>query len=140
MLYDDACCRLSLFYIVLFCITSLDNLCDFFTCFVNMLRSICFFKQKTADEWRVSDWSSDVCSSDLNDGWYPEPDNLLRQDAYSLVNARVSFNFNDHASMSVWGRNLTNKFYYTILTANSLASVGSPEAPRTYGITLETKF
>src|SRR3546814_183087 len=65
MLYDDACCRLSLFYIVLFCITSLDNLCDFFTCFVNMLRSICFFKQKTADEWRISDWSSDVCSSDL---------------------------------------------------------------------------
>src|SRR3546814_9809464 len=27
---------------------------------------ICFFcKQKTADEMRISDWSSDVCSSDL---------------------------------------------------------------------------
>src|SRR3546814_4224657 len=25
----------------------------------------CFFKQKTADEVRISDWSSDVCSSDL---------------------------------------------------------------------------
>src|SRR3546814_9201372 len=25
-----------------------------------------FFKQKTADELRISDWSSDVCSSDLN--------------------------------------------------------------------------
>src|SRR3546814_2428316 len=25
----------------------------------------CFFKQKTADEMRISDWSSDVCSSDL---------------------------------------------------------------------------
>src|SRR3546814_8749259 len=24
-----------------------------------------FFKQKTADEVRISDWSSDVCSSDL---------------------------------------------------------------------------
>src|SRR3546814_6300172 len=24
-----------------------------------------FFKQKTADELRISDWSSDVCSSDL---------------------------------------------------------------------------
>src|SRR3546814_10099979 len=24
-----------------------------------------FFKRKTADEWRISDWSSDVCSSDL---------------------------------------------------------------------------
>src|SRR3546814_9948421 len=30
--------------------------CDFF---------FFFFKQKTAYEWRISDWSSDVCSSDL---------------------------------------------------------------------------
>src|SRR3546814_5928116 len=27
----------------------------------------CFFKQKTAYEMRISDWSSDVCSSDLLD-------------------------------------------------------------------------
>src|SRR3546814_4742252 len=26
---------------------------------------VVFFKQKTADEMRISDWSSDVCSSDL---------------------------------------------------------------------------
>src|SRR3546814_6039086 len=30
-----------------------------------------FFKQKTAYEMRISDWSSDVCSSDL-----PAPDGL----------------------------------------------------------------
>src|SRR3546814_19151601 len=30
-----------------------------------------FFKQKTAYEMRISDWSSDVCSSDLKYGWYP---------------------------------------------------------------------
>src|SRR3546814_4811834 len=33
-----------------------------------MLMSVChffFFKQKTAYEMRISDWSSDVCSSDL---------------------------------------------------------------------------
>src|SRR3546814_2877821 len=29
-----------------------------------------FFKQKTAYEMRISDWSSDVCSSDLRD-WQP---------------------------------------------------------------------
>src|SRR3546814_5471617 len=29
---------------------------------------IFFFKQKTAYEMRISDWSSDVCSSDLRDG------------------------------------------------------------------------
>src|SRR3546814_14200582 len=27
-----------------------------------------FFKQKTAYDMRISDWSSDVCSSDLRDG------------------------------------------------------------------------
>src|SRR3546814_7811864 len=31
-----------------------------------MLIAVCFFfKQKTAYEMRISDWSSDVCSSDL---------------------------------------------------------------------------
>src|SRR3546814_4417420 len=29
------------------------------------LYCFCFFKQKTAYEMRISDWSSDVCSSDL---------------------------------------------------------------------------
>src|SRR3546814_7040247 len=30
-----------------------------------MLRCFFFFKQKTSYEMRISDWSSDVCSSDL---------------------------------------------------------------------------
>src|SRR3546814_5567428 len=30
-----------------------------------MLSYVVFFKQKTAYEMRISDWSSDVCSSDL---------------------------------------------------------------------------
>src|SRR3546814_10966733 len=30
-----------------------------------------FFKQKTAYEMRISDWSSDVCSSDLNENVPP---------------------------------------------------------------------
>src|SRR3546814_10709728 len=36
----------------------------FVVCFV-------FFKQKTAYEMRISDWSSDVCSSDLGPGGHP---------------------------------------------------------------------
>src|SRR3546814_1210676 len=32
-----------------------------------VLFSFFFFKQKTAYEMRISDWSSDVCSSDLRD-------------------------------------------------------------------------
>src|SRR3546814_4952260 len=41
--------------IVLLCVCILDLICVYFF----------FFKQKTAYEMRISDWSSDVCSSDL---------------------------------------------------------------------------
>src|SRR3546814_20337938 len=34
-------------------------------CFSAMFSCFFFFKQKTAYEMRISDWSSDVCSSDL---------------------------------------------------------------------------
>src|SRR3546814_1759031 len=34
--------------------------------YVLYLKSFFFFKQKTAYEMRISDWSSDVCSSDLS--------------------------------------------------------------------------
>src|SRR3546814_2183354 len=42
--------------------------------------TICFFffKQKTAYEMRISDWSSDVCSSDLADPQVPETANQER--------------------------------------------------------------
>src|SRR3546814_5452279 len=38
-----------------------------------------FFKQKTAYEMRISDWSSDVCSSDLDVTLVRERDVLLRR-------------------------------------------------------------
>src|SRR3546814_10627331 len=34
-------------------------------CYVLIVLFFFFFKQKTAYEMRISDWSSDVCSSDL---------------------------------------------------------------------------
>src|SRR3546814_9622266 len=43
------------------------------SCYVWFVVVVFFFKQKTAYERRISDWSSDVCSSDLVDlatlGW-----------------------------------------------------------------------
>src|SRR3546814_8663080 len=48
-----------------------------------------FFKQKTAYEMRISDWSSDVCSSDLN---RPEMGPRLRGDT-GLKNRNPSFPF-----------------------------------------------
>src|SRR3546814_3138103 len=36
-----------------------------------------FFKQKTAYEMRISDWSSDVCSSDLRGDLVPRTDGTV---------------------------------------------------------------
>src|SRR3546814_6140140 len=41
----------------------------FFMCYVVLF----FFKQKAAYELRISDWSSDVCSSDLSLSWKEVP-------------------------------------------------------------------
>src|SRR3546814_10088449 len=49
------------------------------TCFLIHHSNLCydfmffFFKQKTAYEMRISDWSSDVCSSDLGGGALHRP-------------------------------------------------------------------
>src|SRR3546814_1020374 len=43
---------------------------------------VCFFKQKTAYEIRSSDWSSDLCSSDLGSPDFPnlETEEVKQQD------------------------------------------------------------
>src|SRR3546814_6074388 len=43
-------------------------LCYFFSVFFIAVYCCLFVKQKTAYELRISDWSSDVCSSDLTPG------------------------------------------------------------------------
>src|SRR3546814_6648208 len=50
-----------------------------------------FFKQKTAYEMRISDWSSDVCSSDLTDSAdsAPPPANLRHLVARTTTERRT---------------------------------------------------
>src|SRR3546814_6919654 len=48
---------------------------------------IFFFKQKTAYEMRISDWSSDVCSSDLVRTYEQELDALLKERGINDVTA-----------------------------------------------------
>src|SRR3546814_3146636 len=46
------------------CIDGVIAYC-FLVIIVTYVQELCFCKQKTAYEMRISDWSSDVCSSDL---------------------------------------------------------------------------
>src|SRR3546814_5323862 len=54
--------------------------CSFISCLCREWTVCCFiffFKQKTAYEMRISDWSSDVCSSDLHRLAHSRGDALL---------------------------------------------------------------
>src|SRR3546814_6444868 len=60
---------------------------------------IFFFKQKTADEMRISDWSSDVCSSDLL---------VVSKVEDSMAELRVVRDYRA-AKTSVWGIHAKNR-------------------------------
>src|SRR3546814_7176417 len=56
---------------------------------------LCFFKQKTAYEVRISDWSSDVCSSDLRDS---SPDTDRHRHLVGRRSHRTHFHAHEHQS------------------------------------------
>jgi iron complex outermembrane recepter protein len=71
-----------------------------------------------------------------NDGWYSEPENRLRQGAYSLVNASAGWNSLDKRySVQLWGKNLGNTIYAAQLDASSSGDNREAAPGRTFGVT-----
>ncbi|ATE65730.1 TonB-dependent receptor [Rhizorhabdus dicambivorans] len=81
-----------------------------------------------------------------NSGYFHEPDNLLREPAYSLVNASIKWTSeNKRLSVSLWGNNLSNEAVANVRGINAVGGGRyvqrvSYAAPRTYGVTVGTKF
>ena len=68
----------------------------------------------------------------------------LEQGAYALLSGHIDWeSSNGRWNASVWGKNLTNKFYFTS-RVDLLAGFGFDynhiSAPRTFGVTVGTKF
>src|SRR3546814_2687264 len=72
---------------------------------ISFCSSVCFFffffKQKTAYEMRISDWSSDVCSSDLQ----PRPDIVVTADHGSQRRSNMPFMAGPQALGKHWIKN-----------------------------------
>jgi iron complex outermembrane receptor protein len=76
-----------------------------------------------------------------NSGWFAEPDNRLQQRAYNLVNAQLYLALmNDHFRFKVWARNLNNAAYAQSLASQANGDYIQYAPPRTYGVTVETRF
>src|SRR3546814_10168931 len=70
---------------------------------------------------RISDWSSDVCSSDL---------------AYGTVNASLGLKHESGWSVSLWAKNLFDKYYWSAVASNTNVVVRFANQPRTWGLTV----
>jgi iron complex outermembrane receptor protein len=59
---------------------------------------------------------------------------LATQPGYSLFNANIGFGEEHGWRLEAFGRNLTDKKYYSFLAGNGIAPGGVVGDPRTYGI------
>lgn len=85
-------------------------------------------------------WSADLFTY-YNSGWYGQPDNILHQSSYWLVNANVGWQSpSGKYFVSLWGKNLTNQVYATTLAGTDFASGVQYAPPRTYGVSVGVNF
>jgi iron complex outermembrane recepter protein len=73
---------------------------------------------------------------------YPyEAANRLRQDSYTLLNASLGWTSNDgRYGITLWGNNLSNKYYLQSGVSTALGDLTIPAPPRTYGINFKVKL
>jgi iron complex outermembrane receptor protein len=73
--------------------------------------------------------------------FYWDADNRIQQPAYGLVNANLTWESpNGRWKTELWGKNLTDKEYFTFGSSAANGDIGSPAAPRTYGVRFTAKF
>ena len=77
-----------------------------------------------------------------NSGYFAEPDNVVRQQAYAVVDLSAEWRPNGRApSVRLWVLNLTDSQYYNSLAAVATAGVlQSPAAPRRFGASIGYDF
>jgi iron complex outermembrane recepter protein len=75
-----------------------------------------------------------------NDGYFTQPDNILRQPSYNLLAGGAKLDFANGMNARLWMRNILNEKVFNTLQAGTFDSNASYQAPRTYGITLGMKF
>ena len=76
-----------------------------------------------------------------NGGYYTNPDNIVKQGAFVLLNASAKWTGRNNFSVGLFGKNLAN---YRTIADVSLNNFGGQNtewaAPRTYGVTFGYKF
>jgi iron complex outermembrane recepter protein len=86
--------------------------------------------------------TADLTVNELySSGFYSQPDNLLKQSSYNMVNGSLSWSpASERYTLTLWGTNLLNKAVAELLAASASAYSVSYQPPRVYGIRASMKF
>lgn len=81
-------------------------------------------------------------SVSTNSGYFAEPQNGYKEPSFYVINLRETWSPNENFSLSVFVKNLNNRYYYQgLITALPTGVTGNtPGAPREYGATIRYKF
>lgn len=76
-----------------------------------------------------------------NDGYYTEADNVLRQDAYHMINIALRWkSVDERYTVQLYGRNLLSEYVANQTLGSNLGFSAMYQPPMTYGVTVGTKF
>ncbi len=89
----------------------------------------------------IGSWAASI-DYYYNQGYNFEPDNLLHQPNFGLLDVQLKYSPTERFDIRLWGRNLTDKQY--VVQANTAAGPSgypyNPGAPRTYGVSVDFRF
>lgn len=92
-------------------------------------------------ETSIGDFETNASIS-TNSGYFAEPSNGYKEPSFYVINVRETWSPTENISLSVFVKNLNNRFYYQgLITALPTGVTGNtPGAPREYGLTARYKF
>ncbi|MGZ8311334.1 MAG: TonB-dependent receptor [Allosphingosinicella sp.] len=74
-------------------------------------------------------------------GYFAEPDNVVRQDAYATVDVSAEWRPRHGPTVRLWALNLTDTHYYdSLLTQPTAGVIQRPAAPRRFGASIAYNF
>lgn len=75
-----------------------------------------------------------------NGGYVVDANERVKVDSFETLSASATLRPNDNYYIRLWGRNLTDAYYFSQKGASNSADNGYPGSPRTYGIALGFDF
>jgi iron complex outermembrane receptor protein len=75
-----------------------------------------------------------------NSGYVYEPDEVLHQDSFDLLNASVEYRVTEHWGVELWGKNLGDTKWNAQMLSQGTGPIATLSAPRTYGVSFKVDY